>query len=150
MVSISRENEDNLRSSSDDDDETCLSTMFLTSIQVFPAVLKAAIDLKLFDIIATKASPLGTLMTAREVASHLPYQQSPHISDRVERVLRFLASYDILTHSSSANGDDEGTSVTRYGLSSIGKNSVSDESGGGAYMASLTTYLSYKALLPIW
>ncbi|XP_054777202.1 isoliquiritigenin 2'-O-methyltransferase-like [Prosopis cineraria] len=126
-------------------DKACLSAMLLTTNQVYPAVLNAAIELNLFDILANKASPPGSFMSAAEIASHLP---SRHLDtpDRLERMLRLLASYTLLTCSSRDIPD--GSSITVYGLSPVGKYCVTNETGG--YLASFTTFLCYKALLEIW
>lgn len=131
------------------EDEACLSAMFLTTNQVYPAVLNAAIDLNLFGILANKGSPPGTPMSAAEIAAHLP-SNHPDMPDRLDRMLRLLASYTLLTCSSRDNPDHHGGSstVSVYGLSPVGRYCVPNENGG--YLASFTSFLCYEALLKIW
>ncbi|XP_031253936.1 caffeic acid 3-O-methyltransferase-like [Pistacia vera] len=69
--------------------------LFYNSI-VFPMVLKAAIELNLFKIIA-KADP-GAHISASKVASQLP-SNSPSTPSMLDRVLYFLASHSMLSDS---------------------------------------------------
>ncbi|KAF7820065.1 isoliquiritigenin 2'-O-methyltransferase [Senna tora] len=131
------------------EDESCLSAMFLTTNIVYSAVLNAAIDLNLFEIIANKASPPGNAMSAQEIASHLSSQLA-NKPDRLERMLRLLASYNLLTCSSRANHDDNSVRLAVYGLSPVGKYLVPNESTEGCSLASLHKFVSHKALLEVW
>lgn len=128
------------------EDSACLSAMVLTTNLVYPAVLNAAIDLNLFDIIA-KATPPGAFMSPSEIASNLPTStQHSDLSNRLDRMLRLLVSYSVLT--SSTRTAEDGGSERVYGLSMVGKYLVPDESRG--YLASFTTFLCYPALLQVW
>ncbi|KAK7343820.1 hypothetical protein VNO77_12865 [Canavalia gladiata] len=125
------------------EDSACLNAMLLSTNLVYPAVLNAAIDLNLFDIIA-KATPPGSFMSSHEIASKLPTQHSD-LPNRLERMLRLLASYSILTTSTHTN--DHGCTHTLYGLSQIGRYLVPHQSRG--YLASFTTFLCYPPLLQV-
>lgn len=84
-------------SSEQTEDGACLSAMRLVTNLVYPAVLNAAIDLNLFEIIA-KATPPGAFMSASEIASKLPLPtQHSDLPNRLDRMLRLLASYSVLT-----------------------------------------------------
>lgn len=131
-------------SSEQTEDDACLSAMLLTTNLVYPAVLNAAIELNLFDIIAM-ATPPGAFVSSSEIASKLPTQHSD-LSNRLERMLRLLASYSLLTCSTRTT--HHGSIERVYGLSQVGKYLVSDESRG--HLASFTTFLCYPALLQVW
>jgi len=128
------------------EDSACLSAMVLTTNLVYPAVLNAAIDLNLFEIIA-KATPPGAFMSPSEIASKFPAStQHPDLPNRLDRMLRLLASYSVLT--STTRTIEDGGAERVYGLSMVGKYLVPDESRG--YLASFTTFLCYPALLQVW
>ncbi|BAT83322.1 hypothetical protein LR48_Vigan03g019900 [Vigna angularis] len=134
------------------DTETTLRAMVLGSNVVFPAVLNAAIELNVFDIIAKEGSAeSGGFMSPSEIASKLliPTQQQHrrYLANRLERLLRLLASYSLLTVSSRSDGD--GGSVRVYGVSASGKYFVRDENGDG-YLASFTSFLCHPALSGVW
>jgi caffeic acid 3-O-methyltransferase len=140
-------NEDNKISASSEqtEDSACLSAMVLTTNLVYPAVLNAAIDLNLFEIIA-KATPPATFMSPTEIASKLPpSSQHSDLPNRLDRMLRLLASYSILT--SSTRTTENGIERV-YGLSMVGKYLVPDESR--VSLASITAFLCYPALLQVW
>lgn len=128
------------------EDSDCLSAMVLTTNLVYPAVLNAAIDLNLFEIISN-ATPPGAFISPSQIASQLPSSnQHPDLSNRLDRMLRLLTSYSLLT--SSTRTAEDGSIERVYGLTSVGKYLVPDESRG--YLASFTTFLCYPALLQVW
>ncbi|CAJ1832166.1 unnamed protein product [Sphenostylis stenocarpa] len=136
-----------------DDTETTLIAMVLGSNVVFPAALNAAIELNVFEIIAKESSAeSGGFMSSSEIASKLliPTQQQQHhdeLPNRLERLLRLLASYSLLIVSTRSDGD--GGSVRVYGVSASGKYFVRDENGRG-YLASFTSFLCHPALSRVW
>ncbi|CAK8573249.1 unnamed protein product [Lathyrus sativus] len=128
------------------EDSDCLSAMVLTTNLVYPAVLNAAIDLNLFEIIA-KATPPGAFISPSQIASQLPSSnQHSDLPNRLDRMMRLLASYSLLT--SSTRTSEDGITERVYGLSSVGRYLVPDETRG--YLASFTTFLCYPALLQVW
>ncbi|KAI4317422.1 hypothetical protein L6164_025290 [Bauhinia variegata] len=102
------------------DDDGCLLAMLLCNGHVVPAVLNAAIELNLFGIIA-KATP--PCLSVTEIASQLP-KQYPDLASRLERMLRLLASFSVLTCSTRTN--DNGSTERVYGISPISKYLVPD------------------------
>ncbi|KAI4317435.1 hypothetical protein L6164_025302 [Bauhinia variegata] len=124
------------------EDDACLSAMLLSTTQVYPAVLNAAIELNLFEIIA-KATP--PCLSVSEIASQLP-NQYPELASRLERVLRLLASYNLLICSTCTI--ENGSTERVYGLSEIGKYLITDHEGGN--FASFAIFLSHRALMEIW
>lgn len=131
------------------DIDVTLSAMVLGSNVVFPAALNAAIELKLFEIIAKESSlESGGFMSPLEIASELPIQQRhPDLPNRLDRLLCLLASYNLLTVSTRTNED--GMKVRVYGISPSGKYFVYDESGCG-YLASFTSFLCHPVLSGVW
>ncbi|GAU19817.1 hypothetical protein TSUD_170420 [Trifolium subterraneum] len=149
MSSYSNEKENHvtLTPKVDDTNDTLLA-MVLGSNLVFSAVLNAAIELNLFEIIA-KENSLGNseFMSCVEIASKLPTQHSD-LPNRLDRMLRLLASHSLLSISTRTN-DDDGTSVRVYSLSPTGKYFVSGENDCG-YMGSMVSYLSHPAFSGVW
>ncbi|CAJ1976811.1 unnamed protein product [Sphenostylis stenocarpa] len=130
---------------SESEDGALLSAMMLSTTVVYPAVLNAAIQLNLFEIIA-KETPNGcSLMSSHDIASKLP-NQHPDLPNRLERMLRLLASYSVLT--SSTRTAQHGATETVYGLSQVGQYFVPDGTRGS--FASFATFLCYPALSPVW
>jgi caffeic acid 3-O-methyltransferase len=128
------------------EDSAILSAMIATTNLVYPAVLNAAIDLNLFEIIA-KATPPGAFMSPSEIAYKLPPStQHSDLSNRLDRMLRLLASYSVLT--SATRTTEDGSNERVYGLSMVGKYFVPDENRGS--LASFTTFMCYPALLQVW
>ncbi|AES77555.1 putative methyltransferase [Medicago truncatula] len=125
------------------DDNDTLSAMVLGANMVFPAVLNAAIELNLFDIIANESN--GGFMSSFEIASKLPTQHSD-LPNRLDRMFRLLASYSLLSISTRTN--DDGSIVRVYGITPSGKYFVKYENDG--YLGSMTSYLCHPAFLGVW
>jgi isoliquiritigenin 2'-O-methyltransferase len=126
------------------DDNDTLSAMVLGANLVFPAVLNAAIELNLFDIIAKESN--GRFLSSFEIASKLPTQHSD-LPNRLDRMLRLLASYSLLSISTRTN--DAGKMVRIYGITPSGKYFVSNENDRG-YLGSMTSYLCHPAFLGVF
>ena len=126
------------------DDQGFLLALQLSTINILPAVINAAIELNLFEIIA-KGNPHGASMTPSEIASHLPIQ-NPNLPRKVERMLRLLASHSLLTCSLCLGAD--GTIERLYSLSSAGKYFVQDD--GGYSLASCLKLFNHRALVDVW
>jgi len=126
------------------DEGARVSAMLLSTAVVYPAVLNAAIELNLFEIIA-KATPHTSFMSSHEIASKLP-NQHPDLPNRLDRMLRLLAGYSLLT--TSTRTTQHGATETVYGLSQIGQYYAPDAATG--YFASFASFLSCPALSPLW
>ena len=127
----------------EEDDDACLYAMLLSSSHVFPMVLHAAIELNLFEIIA-KASP-NAYMSPSEIASQLP-TQSPDAPYMLDRMLRLLASYSLLT--CSMRTCEDGSVERLYRVSTAGKFYVQDEDGGSA--GSISLFALHRATVEVW
>ncbi|KAJ4875628.1 Flavone 3'-O-methyltransferase 1 [Raphanus sativus] len=103
------------------DDEAALFAMQLASASVLPIVLKTALDLDLLEIMAKNSSQ----MSPSEIASQLQ-TKNPEAPIMLDRILRLLTSYSILTCSNRTNPDG----VERiYGLGLVCKYLTKNEDG---------------------
>ncbi|XP_059453505.1 caffeic acid 3-O-methyltransferase-like [Corylus avellana] len=112
-----------------EDDDACLYAMHLSSSHVFAMVLKAAVELNLFEIIARVAASPATAdayLSTSEIASQLP-TKNPDAPSLLDRMLRLLASYSLLTCSVRTGKD--GSDERLYGLAPAGKFYVQNEDG---------------------
>ena len=107
---------------SDSEEQFAYAMQLVTSIAL-PMVLLNATKLKVLDTIA-KAGPNARL-SAHEIASHLSIsnQKAPEMLDRM---LRLLASYSILTCS---QWNHESKPVREYGLAPVAKHFLPNEDG---------------------
>ncbi|XP_061357490.1 isoliquiritigenin 2'-O-methyltransferase-like [Gastrolobium bilobum] len=123
-----------------DDYNACVYAMQLScSPMMYCAVLNAALELNLFEIIA-KATPLG--VSASDIASQLPIQH-PELPRRLDRMLCLLASHSLLTCSTRTN--DNGATERIYQLSLAGKYFVNDENKGT--VALFPIFLSHRLIV---
>lgn len=119
-----------------------LYAMILSSSSVLPMVLKTAIDLDLFDILAESGPS-----SASQIVSFLSSQtQKHHDSSLVDRILRFLASYSIVTCSVST---DQGEPHAVYGLAPVAKYFTKNHGGGGS-LAPLVNLFQDKVVTDMW
>ncbi|XP_020224403.1 isoliquiritigenin 2'-O-methyltransferase [Cajanus cajan] len=109
---------------------------------VYSAVLKVALELNLFEIIA-KASAVG--VSASDVASELPTQH-PELPRRLDRILCLLASNSLLICSTRTNED--GHVERLYQLSPVGKYFVKDEINGS--LAFLATFFQHRVSVDVF
>jgi hypothetical protein len=93
----SKENQWNKPSINKDYDDAFLYAMLLSTSHIFPMALNAAIELNLFDIIASRANRDGYISPS-EIASQLP-TKNPDAPFLLDRMLRLLASHSLLTSS---------------------------------------------------
>lgn len=132
-----------------EDQDPYLQALILTCGHTYPAIINAATDLNIFDIIA-KGSPSngGSLVSVSEIASQLPDLSSKVSTSKLDRVLRFLVSFSLLTCSLRSNED--GSTEKLYGLSPTGKYFVSKQDGSPTW-ASLFPKLSYHPYMArVW
>ena len=127
---------------SEEDDEPCLYALLLSSSHVFPMVLNAAIELNLFEIIA-KASP-DAYLSPSEIASKLP-TQNPDAPYMLDRMLRLLVSYSLLT--CSMRTCEDGRVERLYGVSPAGKYYVQNEDGGS--VDSISAFALHRATVEV-
>ncbi|ESQ43071.1 hypothetical protein EUTSA_v10013896mg [Eutrema salsugineum] len=106
-----------------DDDEAALFAMQLAHAPVLPMALKPVIELGILEIMAKNSSP----MSPSEIASHLP-TKNPEAPVMLDRILRLLAAYSILTCSLRTLPDGDGVERL-YGLGPVCKYLTKNEDG---------------------
>ncbi|KAJ8633509.1 hypothetical protein MRB53_026845 [Persea americana] len=103
-----------IQPSSNEDEAAFMFAMQLARVSALPMALKAAIELDLLEIIA-KAGP-GAQLSTTQIASQLP-TQNPAAPALLDRMLRLLASYSIL--SCSVVDRNDGHVERLYGLEPV-------------------------------
>ncbi|CAN8248235.1 unnamed protein product [Cochlearia groenlandica] len=124
------------------DDEAALFAMQLASASVLPMALKTAIELDILEIMAKNSSP----MSPYEISSHLPTKniEAPVMLDRI---LRLLASYSVLTCTNrSCTGGDGLERI--YGLGPVCKYLTKNEDG--VSISALCLMNQDKVLMESW
>ncbi|KAI3806146.1 hypothetical protein L1987_22039 [Smallanthus sonchifolius] len=107
-----------------------------------PMVIKTAIELDLFEIMAkTPARHFSCF----DLASSLP-RQTDETPMLLERILRFLASYSVLT--STVVKDEHGDSKKVYGMTALSNNYVRKQDGTSHASTLLLIY--DKVLIDCW
>ncbi|KAE9592483.1 hypothetical protein Lal_00028609 [Lupinus albus] len=127
----------------EEDDKACIHAMVLSSFQVFPSVLNAAIDLNLFEIISESA-PLGAYVSVSDIASKIPTQHH-ELDKRVDRMLRVLATFSLLNSTTYTN--KEGMVERFYSLSLTGKYFLTNQTEN---LASFTNLTSHPSQVKVW
>ncbi|KAJ8760812.1 hypothetical protein K2173_021850 [Erythroxylum novogranatense] len=125
------------------DEEANLFAMQLASASVLPMILKAALELDLLEIMA-KAGP-GAFLSPSEIASQLP-TNNPEAPVMLDRMLRLLASYSVLTYSLKTLPD--GKVERLYGLGPVSKFLTKNEEG--VSIAPLCLMNQDKVLMESW
>ncbi|KAK8946641.1 Tricetin 3',4',5'-O-trimethyltransferase [Platanthera zijinensis] len=117
--------------------------MRLVSFSALPMTLRAAVELGLLRFISNAAGPLSS----DELAAGLGLlSTNPHAATMIERILRLLASYSILSYSGSPG--DEGRIVPRYGPTLVCKYFSPDENG--ASLDALALMFQDKIIMENW
>ncbi|KAL3517125.1 hypothetical protein ACH5RR_024027 [Cinchona calisaya] len=124
--------------------------MQLVTSASLPMVLLAVIRLDVFEIIA-KAGP-GAQLSPSEIATHLSLK-NPDAATMLDRMLRLLATYSVLTCSVAATTSEDGVVGSErrvYGLAPVAKYFVRNEKDGGVSLGSLLALLHDKVFIDSW
>ncbi|KAK7320259.1 hypothetical protein VNO77_29578 [Canavalia gladiata] len=105
-----------------ENEEALLFAMELAGASAVPMVLKTALELGVIEIIA-KAGPEAHLSPSH-IVSQIPTIKNPHAPVLLDRLLRLLASYNILTSSLP-----HGHTQTHYALHPKAKYFLNDQDG---------------------
>uniref|UniRef100_A0A1J3FWY0 Flavone 3'-O-methyltransferase 1 n=1 Tax=Noccaea caerulescens TaxID=107243 RepID=A0A1J3FWY0_NOCCA len=124
------------------DNEAALFAMQLASASVLPMALKSALELDLLEIMAKNSSP----MSPTEIASHLP-TKNPEAPVMLDRILRLLTSYSVLTCSNRTLPGGDGVERI-YGLGPVCKYLTKNEDG--VSIAALCLMNQDKVLMESW
>ncbi|KAI3678715.1 hypothetical protein L6452_38018 [Arctium lappa] len=124
------------------EEEGLLKVMQINGGIVLPMVIKTAIELDLFEIMA-KAN--GVEFSSYDLASNLP-TQTPQTISFIERILWYLASQSILT--SSVATDECGNSKKLYRMTPLSNQFVCNQDGTS--YASFFVSLYDKVIVDCW
>ncbi|KAK1351805.1 Caffeic acid 3-O-methyltransferase [Heracleum sosnowskyi] len=140
-------------SKEDEDANEFTRVLQLNSGNILGMVMKAAIEVDLFEVMAKAAAVNGTSpfgddakkLSSDDIVAHLP-TQNPAATSMLERILRFLAANSILIRTQVAAEDGQEKSL--YSLASICKNYIADEDG--VSLAPLLVMLHDKVIIDSW
>ncbi|PHT46648.1 Caffeic acid 3-O-methyltransferase 1 [Capsicum baccatum] len=108
---------------SNEDENSMMKAMHLPCGLVLNMVLKAAIELDLFELIAKSSAQQ---LSSYEIASQIP-TKNPNAPLVLERILRFLANQSFLTCNIAK--DDDGNNQTSYSLTPLSQSLIPDKDG---------------------
>ena len=92
----------------DDDNELGLMAVRLANAAAFPMVLKAALELGVFDTLYAEAARTNSFLSPSEIGSRLPTTpRSPEAPVLLDRMLRLLASYSMVKCGKVSSGKVE-------------------------------------------
>ncbi|XP_073526152.1 uncharacterized protein [Phyllobates terribilis] len=133
--------EDARKSNASIDAAAKLQAEVLANSIVLPMALQTAIELGLLDIIADAGSDAS--LTAAEMAEKLSAEGNPKATEMVERILRLLVTFSVVSCSIIGG-------VTRkvYGLTLVGRYLVKNDDGFS--LAPLLRLVTDKSLLRSW
>ncbi|CAL5033627.1 unnamed protein product [Urochloa decumbens] len=129
--------------SGDGDETSCLHALELISAFAISMTVKAAIELGLIDVLSTAA---GRAMTADELSTQLPATDKAEAAASVDRLLRFLASYNVVK--CSAETGPNGEALRRYTAAPVCRWLASNSSEGS--LAPLAMFAVDEDYLPTW
>ncbi|CAL5033630.1 unnamed protein product [Urochloa decumbens] len=127
--------------SGDGDETSCLHALELISAFAISMTVKAAIELGLIDVLSTAAS---RAMTADELSAQLPAADKAEAAASVDRLLRFLASYNVVK--CSAETGPNGEALRRYTAAPVCRWLASNSSEGS--LAPLAMFAVDEDYLP--
>jgi flavonol 3-O-methyltransferase/caffeic acid 3-O-methyltransferase len=126
------------------DEEACLYALQLGSSSILPMTLKNTIELGLLETLMAAG---GKSLTPTEVAAKLPCAaKNPEAPDMVDRMLRLLASYNVV--SCLVEEGTDGRLSRRYGAAPVCKFLTPNEDG--VSMAALALMNQDKVLMESW
>ncbi|CAL5084958.1 unnamed protein product [Urochloa decumbens] len=135
------------------DEEACLYALHLSSATILPMTLKSAIELGLLEVLETARKVEGgdaaaaTLLAPEEVVAWLPVApNNPDAPAMVDRMLRLLASYDVVR--CQVEEKEDGKLSRLYGAAAVCKWLTPNEDG--VSMAALALMNQDKALMESW
>ncbi|KAG5603240.1 hypothetical protein H5410_034610 [Solanum commersonii] len=108
---------------SNEEEISMMKAMHLPCGLFLNMVIRAAIEVDLFEIIAKSTTQK---LSSNEIASQIP-TKNPNASLVLERILRFLASQSFLTCNITKN--DDGNIHTSYTLTPLSQSLISDKDG---------------------
>ncbi|CAL9109438.1 unnamed protein product, partial [Musa textilis] len=127
----------------EEDEKACTYALQLVMGAVLPMTLKAAIELDLLEIVA-RAGP-GAKLSPDDLVAQLP-TQNPHAAEMVDRILRLLAAYSIV--SCSVETGEDGRPSRRYSPAPVCRYLTKNEDG--VSLAASSLLIQDKVLMESW
>ena len=125
------------------EDELCSYAMTIAAGSIPPMVLRAVVELDVLEII--KKAGVGASLSPEEIAAQLP-TKNPEAASMLDRMLRLLASYCVLSYSLQTLPD--GRVQRLYGLAPVCKFLTKNDDGVSLGALSLT--IQDKILMKSW
>lgn len=125
--------------------EACLFAMSIATWAVPFHVVKAIMDLNVFEII--KRSGPTAQLSAAEIAAQLA-TPNPDAASVLDRMLRLLAAFSVVSSSLRPLSDGGGGSERVYGLAPVCKYLIKNEDG--ASIASVSFVSHDRVLTQVW
>ncbi|CAL4916387.1 unnamed protein product [Urochloa decumbens] len=126
-----------------EEEASCMYALQLAVSSVLPMTLKNAIELGMLEALV---GANGKALSASEVAARLPCKDNPDAPAMVDRMLRLLASYDVV--SCEVEEGKDGLLARRYGPAPVCKWLTPNEDG--VSMAAMLLMLQDKVLMDCW
>ncbi|TVU42897.1 hypothetical protein EJB05_09321, partial [Eragrostis curvula] len=129
------------------DEEACMYALQLASSSILPMTLKNAIELGLLDVLEAARKSAAASLAPEEVVARLPVApRNPDAPVMVDRMLRLLASYEIVKCEMEEGKD--GKYSRRYAAAPVCKWLTPNEDG--VSMAALALMNQDKVLMESW
>ncbi|KAG6535749.1 hypothetical protein ZIOFF_000772 [Zingiber officinale] len=127
-----------------DEEAACARALQICCSSIFPFTIKTAIELRLLDVIAEAESPAAALYPAQIVAQLPAAADNPEAADMVDRLLRLLASYGVVTCTTEAAGS------RKYSAAPVTKYLVKNGDDGASSMANLALLHQDRVAVATW
>ncbi|KAI4335101.1 hypothetical protein L6164_013780 [Bauhinia variegata] len=128
-----------------EEEESFSYAMQLARSMALPMVLKTAVELKVFDIIAT--SDPDAKLSAVDIATQIT-SKNPEAATMLDRILRLLATHSVLHCSLVEDQQKLGSFQRLYSLNSVSKYFVLDDDGMS--LGNYTALVQHKVILDSW
>lgn len=126
-----------------DEEAACARSLQICGSCIFPFTVKTVIELRLLDVIAEAESP-ATALYPKQIVAQLPAAaDNPEAADMVDRLLRLLASYGVVTCTS------EGGS-RKYSAAPVTKYLIKNADDGASSMVNLALLNQDRVMVAVW
>lgn len=126
-----------------DEEAACAQALQICLSCTFPFTIKTAIELRLLDVIAEAESPAASLYPAQIVAQLPAAADNPGAADMVDRLLRLLASYGVVTCTDEAGS-------RKYSAAPVTKYLIKNRDDGASSMANLALLGQDRVAVAVW
>ncbi|WVZ96427.1 hypothetical protein U9M48_042066 [Paspalum notatum var. saurae] len=128
------------------EEETCFHALQLVSSAVLPMTLRTAIELGLLETLV--AAGENKALTPQELAAKLPCKANPAAASMVDRLLRLLASYSVV--SCAVEEREDGSLSRKYAAAPVCRWLAPNADHGGVSMAPFLLLANDKLFMEAW